>query len=60
VAVLGDLVYAIGGHDGHHRQKTAERFDYKTNQWSLIASMNMQRSDASAAVLDGKMNPVKQ
>jgi len=53
VAVLNNLVYAMGGYDGYHRQKTAERYNYKTNQWSLIASMNVQRSDASATTLNG-------
>lgn len=53
VAVLNNLVYAMGGYDGYHRQKTAERYNYKTNQWSLIAPMNVQRSDASATTLNG-------
>jgi len=53
VAVLNDLIYAMGGYDGYHRQKTAERYNYKTNQWSLIAPMNVQRSDASATTLNG-------
>jgi hypothetical protein len=54
-------VYAIGGKgfDGHYL-KTVERYDYKTNQWSLIASMNTKRSCASAAALNGNMNLVKQ
>jgi hypothetical protein len=47
-------VYAIGGNDGHRQLRTAERYNYTSNQWSLIASMNMQRSGASAAVIDGK------
>ncbi|PSN47135.1 Kelch-like protein 10 [Blattella germanica] len=55
VAVLGDLVYAMGGYDGHHRQNTAERYNYRTNQWSLIAPMNVQRSDASATMLNDKI-----
>lgn len=54
VAVLRGLVYAMGGYDGHHRQNTAERYDHRTNQWSLIAPMMMQRSDASATTLNGK------
>lgn len=54
VAVLGETVYAMGGYDGHHRQNTAERFNHRTNQWSLVAPMNAQRSDASAAALDSK------
>lgn len=55
VAVLNNLIYAMGGYDGYHRQKTAERYDYKTNQWSLIAPMNVQRSDASATTLNDKI-----
>lgn len=54
VAVLGNLIYAMGGYDGHHRQNTAEKYNYKYNQWSLIASMNVQRSDASATALNSK------
>lgn len=53
-AVLEEQIYAMGGYDGHHRQNTAEKYDFKTNQWSLIAPMNMQRSDASACTLNGK------
>jgi kelch-like protein 10 len=54
-------VYAIGGEDfDGHRLKMAERYDYKTNQWSLIASMNTKRCRASAAALNGNTNPVKQ
>ena len=56
VAVVGELVYAMGGYDGHHRQNTAEHYNYKTNQWSLIAPMNVQRSDASATTLNGQFN----
>lgn len=54
VAVLGTIIYAMGGYDGHHRQNTAEKYNYKYNQWSLIASMNVQRSDASATTLNSK------
>ena len=44
----------MGGYDGHHRQNTAEKYDYRTNQWTLIAPMNAQRSDASATTLNGR------
>jgi kelch-like protein 10 len=61
VAVLGDQVYAIGGESKLYvGLETAERYDYKTNQWSLIASMNVQRSCSSATALNGNMNPVNQ
>lgn len=52
-AVLRNKIYAMGGYDGHHRQNTSEKYDHMTNQWSLIAPMNMQRSDASACTLNG-------
>lgn len=54
-AVNRDLIYAMGGYDGHHRQNTAERYNFKTNQWTLVAPMNMQRSDASATTLNGNL-----
>lgn len=53
VAVLNNIIYAMGGFDGYRRQNTAECYDYRRNQWSLIAPMNFQRSDASATTLDG-------
>lgn len=52
--VLDDMIFAMGGYDGHHRQNTAEKYDHKSNQWTLIAPMNMQRSDASACTLNGE------
>ena len=54
VAVLDGCVYAMGGFDGHIRQNSAERYTPNTNQWSLITPMNQQRSDASAATVNGK------
>ncbi|KDQ86070.1 kelch-like protein 10 [Zootermopsis nevadensis] len=53
VAVLRGAVYAMGGFDGHLCDRTAERYDCKTNKWSWIASMNTGRSSAGAAVLNG-------
>lgn len=52
---MGTIIYAMGGYDGHHRQNTAEKYNYKYNQWSLIASMNVQRSDASATTLNSNL-----
>lgn len=42
----------MGGSDGVERFKTAERYNYRDNQWSLIGTMNVQRSDASATTLN--------
>lgn len=54
MAVLDEAVYAIGGSDGFSQHKSAERYDYKMNQWSMIAPMSIERSDASATALNGK------
>lgn len=55
VAELNGFIYAMGGYDGNNRQNTAERYDPKTNQWTMIAPMSVQRSDASACTLNGKV-----
>ncbi|XP_021923145.1 kelch-like protein 10 [Zootermopsis nevadensis] len=55
VAVLRGAVYAMGGKDYRWIKRTAERYDCKTNQWSLIAPMNRRRRGASAAVLNDKI-----
>ncbi|XP_021935271.1 kelch-like protein 10 [Zootermopsis nevadensis] len=55
VAVLGEMVYAMGGYVHYEGQETAERYDRKTNEWSWIAPMNSQRWNASAAVLNDKI-----
>jgi kelch-like protein 10 len=61
VAVLDNQLYAIGGEREALRDlETVERYDCNKKQWSLIASMNMNRSNASAAALEGNINPVKQ
>lgn len=52
VAVLNNIIYAMGGYNGNIRFRTAERYNYRDNQWSLIAPMHMQRSDASATTFN--------
>ncbi len=48
VSELNGLIYAMGGFDGTHRLNSCERYDPSTNQWTVIPSMNVQRSDAHA------------
>jgi len=55
VAVLGGLIYAIGGFDGHQRLKTVECYDPNTNQWTMMPPMNEHRSNASATSLQGRV-----
>lgn len=48
----------MGGYNGRVRMSSAERYDPERNQWEMVASMNKQRSDASAASLNNKVNLV--
>ncbi|CAG0884895.1 unnamed protein product [Cyprideis torosa] len=57
VVLLNGYIYAMGGYDGHHRQNTCEKYDPATNQWSMIATMINQRSDASATTLNAFVDP---
>jgi hypothetical protein len=53
-------MYVMGGCDeDDFILKTAERYDPKTDRWSPIAVMNMERSAASATALNGNMNIMK-
>lgn len=54
VVLLNNTIYAMGGFDGHHRLGSAEKYNFERNQWTLIAPMTTQRSDACAAVLNSK------
>lgn len=55
VAESNGFIYALGGFDGTHRLNTCERYDPSTNQWTLIASMNVARSDAHACTIEDKI-----
>ncbi|XP_021913437.1 kelch-like protein 10 isoform X3 [Zootermopsis nevadensis] len=56
VAVLRGSVYAMGGVACRVIHRTAEIYDRKSNQWSMIAPMNTGRICASAAALNGGFN----
>jgi N-acetylneuraminic acid mutarotase len=61
VAVLGDVLYVMGGADYDDSiLKSAERYNHKTDRWSPIADMNVARTGASAAALNGNMTIMKQ
>jgi kelch-like protein 20 len=53
VAVLGNVLYVMGGSVDNSTLKTVERYDPKTDRWSPIADMNVERSTASATALNG-------
>jgi hypothetical protein len=60
VAVLGDVLYVMGGHVNYSTFKTVERYDSNSDRWSPIADMNLARLAASATALNGNMNIMKQ
>jgi hypothetical protein len=60
VAVLGDVLYVMGGRYDDFSLKTAELYDSKADRWSLIADMTVERQAASATALNGNMNIMKQ
>ncbi|KAH9367022.1 hypothetical protein HPB48_021381 [Haemaphysalis longicornis] len=47
------IIHAMGGYDEREGQSSAEKFDYRNNQWAVIASMNQQHSDAYATAHSG-------
>ena len=54
VAVLDNLLYAVGGHDGSSYLNSVERYDPKTNQWSSdVAPTSTCRTSVGVAVLNG-------
>jgi len=59
VVLLNNIIYAMGGFDGHNRLGSAEKYNFERNQWTMIAPMTTQRSDACAAVMNGKYNVLR-
>ena len=56
VAVLGDMIYAVGGFDGSSGLNTAEVLDLAvtgSQEWRPIASMSTRRSSVGVGVLGG-------
>ena len=59
VAVLSDLLYAVGGHDGQSYLNSIERYDPQTNLWSSeVAPTSTCRTSVGVAVLDGYLYAV--
>ena len=56
VAVLSDMIYAVGGFDGSSGLNTAEVLDLAvtgSQEWRPIASMSTRRSSVGVGVLGG-------
>ena len=48
-------LYALGGHNGSQRLRSAESYEPRSNQWRPIAQMTISRSDASACSHQGRI-----
>eukprot|EP00957_Ditylum_brightwellii_P026936 2036299-Ditylum_brightwellii.AAC.1 len=53
-AVLDGQLYVVGGYDRNKAFSSAEVYNPTTKGWSIITSMNLQRSYCAAVSLCGK------
>ncbi|XP_029342297.1 kelch-like protein 2 [Acyrthosiphon pisum] len=53
VGVLDDVLYAVGGWDGHQVLSSVEAYRPSTGVWSTIPDMHLSRRGAGVAVLGG-------
>lgn len=59
VGVIGEFLYAVGGHDGNSYLNSVERFDAKTSQWTtIIAPTCTCRTSVGVSVLKDKLYAV--
>lgn len=54
-AVLNGFLYAMGGWNGKIYMDSVEKWDPKTNKWTVVASMAVARSNFGVAVLNQKL-----
>lgn len=52
VVEASGYLYALGGNDGSSSLNSVERYDPKTNKWSIVTSMLTRRSSIGASVLE--------
>ena len=52
---LNSIAGGQAGNDKATRQKSVERFDVTTNEWSDVGEMNVERCVHAACVLQGKI-----
>lgn len=54
VTILGDSLYAIGGHDGHNYLNNVERYDIPSDTWfGDVAHMSQERTSVGVVSLNG-------
>jgi len=55
VAVVDDVLYAIGGYDGRERLDTVEAFYPEKKAWETVASMDSKRSALGAVSFNSRL-----
>ena len=58
VGVLDGLLYAVGGYDGQTTVNTVERFNPRTEEWTMVGEMTTARSMLGVASLNGHLYAV--
>jgi len=54
VTILGDSLYAVGGHDGQQYLKSAERYDIPSEKWHTdVADMQSERTSVGVVSVGG-------
>ena len=54
VGVVNEKIYVAGGTTGTQSLRDLEAYDPVTNNWTLLASMNVARNHCAGAFIDGK------
>lgn len=52
VVEVDGFLYALGGNDGSSSLNSCEKYDPKTNKWTIVSSMVTRRSSVGSSVLD--------
>lgn len=58
VGILDGFLYAVGGYNGHTTINTVERFNARTQEWTMVTAMTTQRSMLGVASLNGALYAV--
>lgn len=51
--------FAIGGFNGHLRQKSVEKLDPRTGQWQHVRDMTITRSNCGVEAMGDKVNTME-
>ena len=58
VSILDGFLFAVGGYNGQMTVNTVERFNPRTQEWSMMTDMTTERSMLGVASLNGELYAV--